>query len=180
MRDGSEESYSGIFGAFPYAFRQSESLLFRSYAALGGVFAALLALFFVFALIVVIANTVGGSEGTITFVRSLFVLLGFLVVAPLVAPVLFVARRHRREGSDVRYDAALAGSGYLFVVTLYLGVIASMPPAFELDDETVVRPEPDGLFAPIVETLYAVPEVAALVFPLLGSAVIYLTHRNLR
>lgn len=174
------EEYSGLFGAFPYAIRHSDSLLFRVYAVLGGLLAAALAVFFTLALVVTIASTADLGDGTITFVRSVFIVLGFLVVAPLVAPVLFVARRHRREGSDGRYDAGLAGAGGIYLVTLYLGAIASMPAKFELDGEVTTRPEPSGLTAPIVETLYAMPEYLSWTLPVAGAIVVYLVHRRFR
>lgn len=174
------EEYTGLFGAFPYAFRQSESRLFRAYTVLGGLLAVVLTLVFTLALVVSIAGTATLQGGTITFVRSVVVLVGFLVVAPLIAPILFVARRHRREGSDARYDASLAGMGVFYLLTLYLGAIASMPVEFELDGQTTTRPEPSGLTAPVVETLYAIPEALSWVVPLFGAACIYLVHRRLR
>lgn len=174
------ESYSGVFGAFPYAFRHSESRLFRAYAVVGGLLAALLTLFFTAALVVTVAGTADIGGGTITFVRSIFVLLGFLVVAPVVAPVLFVARQHRRTAGSARYDAALAGAGVGYLVTLYLGAVASMPAAFELDGETVTRPDPSGAAAPLVEALYSVPEALSWTIPLAGAALVYAVHRRLR
>lgn len=189
------ESYSGVLGAFPYAFRRSDSRLFRLYVVLGGLLAAVLTVFFTFALVVTIANTTGIGGGTITFVRSIFVLLGFLVVAPLIAPVLLVARRHRRAGGETRdhtegtdhadhaddvvhYDAALGAAGAGYVLSLYLGAVASMPASFELDGEVTTRPEPSGVTAPLVEVLYAVPEALSWTIPLAGAALVYLAHRR--
>lgn len=174
------DEYSGLVGAFPYAFRQSDSLLFRAYALLGGLLAAALAVFFALALVVTVASTANLGDGTITFVRSVFIVLGFVVVAPLVAPVLFVARRHRREGSDARYDTALAVSGAVYLATLYLGAIASMPASFELDGEVTTRPEPSGLTAPLVEALYSMPEALSWTLPLAGAVLVYLVHRRFR
>ena len=174
---GDGETYGGVLGAFPYAFRASDSVLFRLYVLVGGVFALLAVLVFGAALVVQVANTLGGPGGTFTFSRTLFVLLGLFVVAPLVAPILLVARRHRRAGSDTRYDALLAAAGVLFVVSLYLGLVASIPPEFALDDEVQVRPPPSGPFAPLVELLYAIPSVGAPAVPLLGAALILLVHR---
>jgi len=174
------DEYSGVVGAFPYAFRRSDSRLFRAYALGGGLLAAALAVFFALALVVTVASTTGLGDGTITFVRSVFILLGFLVVAPLVAPVLFVARRHRREGSDTRYDAGLAGAGAAYLVTLYFGAVASMPAEFELDGQVTTRPEPTGLTAPLLEALYAVPEALSWTIPLVGALGIYLVHRRFR
>lgn len=166
------EGYSGLLGAFPYAFRESDSRLFRAYAVGSGLLSGLLAVFFTLALVVVVASTAGGGDGTVTFVRSVFVVVGFVVVAPLVAPVLFVARRHRREGSDRRYDTGLAAAGIGYFVTLFLGVVASTPVEF--------RDDVSGPAAPFVEALYAVPESLSWTVPLAGAAIIYLVHRRLR
>ncbi len=171
------DEYGGLLGAFPYAVRRSDSRLFRAYAVLGGLLAAVLGVFFAFALVVTIASTANLAGGTVTFVRSVFILFGFLVVAPLVAPVLFVARRHRRAGSDPRYDAALAAAGSAYLVTLYLGGIASMPARFEIDGGVTTRPEPSGVTAPVVEALYALPEALSWTLPLAGAVAILLVHR---
>ena len=174
-----QRAYGGLFGAFPYAFRESESRLFRLYAVVGGLLALLVALLFTFALVVVLGNTSGASGGTFTFSRSLFILLGFFAVGPLVGPVLFVARQHRRGRADPRYDAAMAAAGFLFVLSLYVGAIISVPPAFELDGETVERDAPAGLFAPAVGLLYALPPVASVLPPLSVAVGMALLHRRL-
>ncbi|MEF8808474.1 hypothetical protein [Natronomonas sp.] len=174
------EAYSGVFGAVPYAFRQSRSRAFRVYAVLGGLLAGLLGVFFTFALVVSIATTANLSGGTVTFVRSVFVFFGFLVTAPLLAPILLVARHHRREGNDTRYDTALAAAGGGYLVTLYLGAIASMPAEFTIDGEVTTRPTPSGATAPLVEALYAMPESLSWLLPLVGAVGIYLVHRWFR
>ena len=172
-----DETYDGILGAFPYAFRASDSVLFRLYVLVGGLLAVLVALVFGTALVVQVANTLGGPGGTFTFSRTLFVLVGLFVVAPLIAPVLLVARRHRRTGSDTRYDTLLAATGVLFVVSLYLGLVASIPPEFTLDGEVQTRPPATGPLAPLIRLLYAVPPIASPLVPLLGAALILLAHR---
>lgn len=174
------EEYSGLVGAFPYAVRRSDSRLFRAYAVVGGLLAGLLAVFFTVALVVSVASTASLAGGTVTFVRSIYILFGFLVVAPVLAPVLLVARRHRRAGSDPRYDAALAVAGVVYVVTLYMGAIASMPAEFELDGQVTTRPEPSGVTGPVVEALYALPEALSWTLPLAGAVLIVLVHRRLR
>ncbi|QLD90426.1 hypothetical protein HWV07_15845 [Natronomonas salina] len=166
------DEYSGLIGAFPYAFRRSDSLLFRAYALVGGLLAAVLAVFFLLALIRAIASTATLQGGTITFVRSIFVVFGFLVVAPIVAPILFVARRHRREGSDTNYDAALAVAGVFYVFTVFLGGVASTPPEF--------RSDVTGPSRPVVEALYAMPEALSWTIPLAGAVLVYLVHRRFR
>lgn len=179
--DGRFDGYRGLFGAFPYAFRRSDSWLFRLYVLFGGALALVLGLAFLVSFAVSIAGSTGlAAGGTTSFVRAFVVLVGFLVVLPLVAPVLFVARRHRRTGSDVRYDRTLAAAGLVFVGSLYFGAIASMPPEFVLDGQAISRPPPSGPLAPIVSVLYAVPAVASPAVPALGAAVVYLAHRRYR
>lgn len=171
MRDG-DEPYSGLFGTFPYAFRASESLLLRSYVVLGGVLAALVAFLFGLAFVVMMVTTLGSGGGVFTFSRAFYIVVGLFVVFPLLAPVLLAARRHRRVGNDARYDAALAAAGYLFVLSLYVGLIVSTPGS---QQET-----PPALLAPVVTFLYGLPRAAGLVPPLLAALLIFAVHRRLR
>jgi hypothetical protein len=120
----------------------------------------------------VIANTAGTAGGSFTFVRAFYVVVGFLVIAPLMAPVLLVARRHRRVGSTPVYDRALAGAGYLFLFSLYVALVVMAPPE--------LRETPPTVIAPAVETLYGLPQVMGAVPPLLALAVGYLLHRRYR
>lgn len=169
---GDGEPYSGVLGAFPYAFRASGSRLFRSYVVLGGLLALLVAVLFGVALVVLIARTAGVGGGTFTFARAFFVTVGFAVVAPLVAPVLLVARRHRRTGSDPRYDAALAATGYLFVGSLYLAVVVSTP---------ATQQEPvTGPLAPVVDALYGLPRLASVPILVGATALVALAHWRFR
>jgi len=165
-------TYTGLFGAFPYAFRASESRFFRSYVVVGGLLALLVSVLFLLGLVGVVAQTTGGTGGVFTFSRAFFLFVGLLVVFPLLAPVLSVARRHRRVGSDARSDAVLAAAGYLFVLSLYVGLVASIPPE---------QQEPvSGVLAPVVTLLYGAPPAAGLVPPAVGAALIYLVHRRTR
>lgn len=166
------DAYGGVFGAYPYAFRTSDSRLFRSYAVIGGILTAAAVVIFGTALVTLVANTLGTVGGTFTFVRAFFFLVGLAVVAPLMAPVLLVARRHRRSGSTAAYDRAIAGAGYLFVFSLYLTLVITAPPES--------REAPPALLAPAVETLYALPPVAGAVPPLIAVAFGYLVHRRYR
>ena len=161
--DGADESggigssYAGFFGAYPYAFRQSESRLFRSYTVLGGLVTGLVVVFFVTALVTLVA---------------FYIVTGLAVVAPLAAPVLFVARRHRRVGASTDYDGALAAGGYLFLFALYVGLVVSAPPG--------ARSTPPAVIAPLVEFLYGLPPTAGAVPPLVAIVFGYLLHRYYR
>jgi ABC-type branched-subunit amino acid transport system permease subunit len=167
-----EESYGGVLGAFPYAFRQSDSRLFKLYAAVGGVLGAVLTVFFGLALVVQIFNTLSGTGGLFTFSRALFVMVGLFVVGPIIAPALLVARRHRRTGSTVRYDRLVGAAGVVFLLSLYLAVLASAPPD--------LRSPASGPLAPLIGALYAMPAPAAILFPVAGGAGIYAAHRLAR
>jgi uncharacterized membrane protein YuzA (DUF378 family) len=167
-----DTSYDGVLGTYPYAFRRSPSRLLRSYAVLGGVATALVGLVFVSALVQLVANTTGTPGGTFTFVRAFYIVLGLAVVFPLMAPVLLVARRHRRTGSSLAYDRALAAGGYLFLLSLYLSLVVAAPPG--------LRETPPAVVGPLVEFLYALPPLAGVVPPLVAVAVGYLLHRRYR
>ena len=162
-------AYRGVIGAFPYAARASESWLFRSYAVVSVLVGGGLGLLFAFGLVVLVAQTAAVTGGSLTLSRAFYVVVGLCLVLPVVAPTLLVARRHRRGGSTQRYDAALAAAGYLLVVSLYVGLVITVPPAQQA--------APTGAFAPVVAALYALPPVAALGPPLAGVAAIVAAHR---
>lgn len=169
MSDG----YRGVFGAFPYAFRQSDSLCFRSYVLVGAVAALAVVVLFGAGLVVLIAQTAAVEGGSLTLSRAFYVVVGLFVVAPLVAPVLLVARRHRRAaGDDARYDLALSLAGYVFIASLYVGLVITVPP----NQQT----PPPAAVAPLVDTLYALPQVAGVGPPLVAAGLIVVAHRLLR
>ncbi|WP_224267973.1 hypothetical protein [Haloprofundus salinisoli] len=170
MTDG----YNGVFGAFPYALRHSTSWLFRVYVAVSALVALFLTLVVAMGLVVLIANTADFGGGQLTLSRSFYAVVGLLLVAPVLAPTLFVARRHRREESreNERYDFVLGLAGFAFLASLYVGAIITVPP----DLQTPVS----GWYAPLVELLYGLPQLAGLVPPLLAAGLIFGLHRRLR
>lgn len=168
----SGRSYAGVLGAFPYAFRASESRLFRSYAVVGGLVAAVSTLLFAISVVVLLSNTFQTSSGTMTFSRSFVVVVALAIIAPVMGPVLFVARRHRRVGSDPRYDRAMATAGFGFLAAVYLALLVSAPPEYR-------DPPPDAL-APVVQPLYDLPQLAGLLPIVLAGLGIYAVHRRYR
>jgi len=170
--DERERTYGGLLGAFPYAFRTSESRLFRAYVVVGGLLAVVLLLFFTISIVVVFSNTLGAVGGTFTFSRAFVAVVGLIVAAPVLAPVLLVARRHRRTNSTVAYDRALGAAGFVYAFTIYLALVVSAPPD--------MRSTPSGALAPLVEFLYSVPPLAGLVPPLLAVVLMYVLHRRFR
>jgi len=175
-----EDTYDGFLGAFPYAYRATQSRLCRVYVLVGGAIAILVALLFTLGVLTLFGTGFGGAGGMMTSSRAFYVVLALFLVGPLVAPTLSVARRHRHGRDDPQYDRAMAGGGFLFVLSLYLGLVASMPSSFELDGETVTRPAAEGLFAPAIELLYAVPGSAWPIIPAAGAILLALVHYRYR
>jgi amino acid transporter len=167
-----EEAYSGLFGAIPYAFGSSRSWLLKSYVVIGGLVALLAAILIALSLVTLVSRTATAGGGSLTLSRAFFVLIGLAVVGPLLAPILFVARRHRRVGDEKRYDTSLALAGYLFFAALYVGLVITIPAG---QQEAV-----SGALAGVVEFLYALPQLWGLVPPVCAAVGIYLVHRLMR
>ena len=176
----SDDAYGGFLGAIPYAFRETHSRLCRAYVVVGTVVAALVALVFGLGVVTLIGTGVGNPGGLLLSARTFYVVIALFAAVPLLAPTLSVARRHRHGRTDARYDRAIAATGFLFVLSLYFGLVASMPPSFELDGETVTRPAAEGLFAPVIELLYALPEPVWPAVPAAAGAVMLFVHRRYR
>lgn len=168
---GDDDAYGGVLGAYPYAFRASDSRLFRLYVVVGGVVTLLLGIGFAISLLGVVANTAGAGGGTFSFVRAFVITVGLVVVFPLVVPVILAARRHRRDRGTMAYDYALAAAGFVYTLSLYLAALVSAP--------ADLRDPPAGLFAPVFELLYGLPRLAALIFPVAAVVLMYLAHRRL-
>lgn len=164
------DSYRGVFGAIPYAIRHTDSWTMRVYGVVGALTAGLIATVVTLALVVWMAETADVQGGTFLFSRSLYVVAGFAAVAPLLAPLLFVARRHRR-GDPVGpgYDRKMAYGGFLFLLSLYVGMVISAPA--ELRDPTE---------SAVVNALYALPQPAGVVPPIAAALVVFGVHYRLR
>ena len=166
------ETYRGLFGAIPYAFRASRSRLFELYAIIGVLAAVLVTVFMILALVRLFGATATARGGSLTLSRSFYVVVALFVVGPLLAPVLLVARRHRRTGSEKRYDAWLGLAGFVFLASLYVGLVIAVPAG---------QQQPiTGVFAPLVAIFYALPQQAGLVPPVVAALLIWVTHRLLR
>lgn len=173
MGGANEDPYSGIFGAFPYAIRASNSWVFRLYAVGATLVSVGIAVTVGMGLVVVMGETQNAGGGLFAFSRSMFVLVAFGAVTPLIAPILLVARRHRRDDSvSERYDAALAAAGVVFLIMLYGGLVISTP--IELQADVT------GVTAPVVHRLYRLPRIAGFGPPTLGAALVGAVHWTLR
>lgn len=137
------EGYRGVFGAFPYAYRATESRLCQSYVAVGGLAALLLTVLFGLALVTLFGAT---AQARFSIVRAFYVLVGLGAVGPTIVPVLLVARSRRRgERHEPGYDAGLALAGYAFLALLYTGAAVGA--------EQTPLPPVAGLAFPVVGAL---------------------------
>lgn len=165
-----EAAYGGALGAFPYAARTSDSWTFRAYTVVAALAAVATVLTFALSLVGIVAST-ANQTASVTLVRAFVLVVMLAVLVPTVAPVLLVARRHRLgRAVDPRYDRALAMGGFVFLTSLYVGLLASVPP--EMHQPTT------GPLAPLLETLYALPQLTGLVPPSLAAGLVWLLHRR--
>jgi uncharacterized membrane protein YjgN (DUF898 family) len=175
------EGYRGVFGAHRFALHRARSRLFQTYVIIAGLAVALIAVLIGMGLVLLIARTASAPGGSLTLSRSFYIVIGVLVVLPAMAPILVVARRHRRQRRiATRQERQLALVGFVYLLTIYLGIVASIPARFRLDGEWVARPPPDGVFAPLVSVLYMIPQQLAWVLPLLGAIAIAVIIRRTR
>jgi hypothetical protein len=164
-----DDAYGGLFGAFPYAIKSSDSWLFRSYAVVGGLAAVLAGLVFLFGVIDLLGDTSVPTSGTVSLTQAFFIVVALAVVVPLLAPVLAVARWHRFGIATRSYDGAMGVAGYVFLASLYVALVISVPPSAQ---------EPTGgVLASVVEFLYALPPWAGLIPMGLAAAAILVVHR---
>jgi hypothetical protein len=158
------EPYSGLFGAYRYAFRRSDSLLFRAYvvvSALVGAFVSIL-------LVLGVVNWAGnaGQFGE----RALLSVIGVLVLGPLFAPVLIVARRYRFGIRSRGDDRLLALAGAVFIASIWLALFITDPSPHSTT----------GALGGVVALLDGLPRRYGLVPPIAAAAGIYLAVRYTR
>jgi len=165
------DGYRGLFGAFPYAFKHGDSRVFRLYVIGGTLAAIFVGGLFLLSLVVWIGETASAPGGSLTLSRTFIAVLGLFAAGPLIAPILLVARKHRRGFSyHPRYDTIMALLGVGFLLSIYVAAIISIPECFELDGRNVCRDPPSGLFGPVVGVLYALPQIAAIGPPVIMMA----------
>jgi len=161
------DDYSGILTAYPYAAGASSSWFFRVYVLVSAFVALFVTVIFVTALVELIAATARVPGGSLTLTRTFYVVLNLFVILPMVAPVLFVAYRHRRESSvSTRYDQVMAASGFLYLVATYVGAVSTTPPEHQQEAGQVGR------------FLYSLPQEVGFGVALLAAVLVYVTHRH--
>ena len=167
-----DDAYSGLLSAFPYAFRSSSSRLFKLYAVVGTLLLLFASFVVALGLVALFGATTGAAGGTFTFVRAFYFLVLVTALAPLLAPVLLVARRHRRGAPiDARDEALFGSAGFLYVISLWLMLVITAP-----DDERVAVDSTNA----VVDLLVSLPRAAGLVPPLVVVALMYAAARLTR
>src|SRR6056297_1541966 len=87
---------------------------------------------FTLSLVVWIGETASTPGGSLTLSRTFIAVMGLFAAGPLLAPVLLVARKHRKGLSyHPRYDTIMALRGVGFLLSIYLAAIISMPESFQ-------------------------------------------------
>jgi hypothetical protein len=162
MTDG--EPYSGLFGAYRYAFRQSDSLLFRAYVAVSAFVGAFVSLLLVLGVINWAGNA--GQFGE----RALLSVIGVLILAPLFAPVLIVARRYRFDMETPGDDRLFALAGVGFLASIWLALFITDPNSHSAS----------GPLGAVVAFLDGLPRRYGLVPPIAAALGIYLAVRYTR
>jgi len=139
----SGEPYSGLFGAYRYAFRKSNSRLFRAYVAVSALVGVYVSILLLSAVIWWAANPLQFGE------KALLSVAGVLVLGPLFGPVLIVARRYRLGLDRPGFDVLLALAGAGFLVSVWLGLFVSAPDSIG----NTPFPRVYGLVPPVVAAL---------------------------
>jgi hypothetical protein len=158
------EPYSGLFGAYRYAFRQSGSRLFRAYVGLSAFVGAFVAILLVLGVV-----NWAGSAGQFGE-RALLSVIGVLILGPLFGPVLIAARRYRLGLDRPGFDRHLALAGVGFLLSIYLALFVSDP-----TDHSA----PGPLDGP-VSLINDLPQIYGLIPPVVGALGVYLVVRYTR
>jgi len=158
-------SYRGLPGAVLYAYRNAGSRLFRSFVVVGAVVSLLLLFLFASGLVALIADTASARGGRFTVLRAFYVVVLLGLVAPVLAPILVVARRRRRGSADGGGERAIALAGYGYLFALYVGAgVVGAPDANE--------PAETGALGPVVAWLNGLPDAAGFVLPVVAALVV--------
>lgn len=148
------DEYRGLAGAFVSAFRRSDSWLLRAYVVASALVGAFVVVLLALGVVSWLATPAPIGQ------RALLGVIGVLVLVPLFAPVLVVARRHRRSVGSRRPDAALGLVGFGFVLSVYLALLISDP-----------NPHPvSGPLAPAIRAVDGLPRTWWVLPPSLSVA----------
>ncbi|MCH2453381.1 MAG: hypothetical protein MK159_02065 [Halobacteriales archaeon] len=113
------EKKSGLIGTYKYSAKKSRSLVFKSYV----VISSMVGIFVIFLITLAGITWTANPVGTGPFREQILlgaILLGIMI--PLVAPVFIVSRRQQKDRSTVRNEDFIGGSGYGYIVSLFIGL----------------------------------------------------------
>lgn len=152
------EEYRGLAGAFVSAFRRSDSVVLRAYVLASAVVGSFVVVVLALGVVSWLATPAPVGQ------RALLGVVGILLLVPLFAPVLVVARRHRGGVGRRRADAVLGVAGFGFVLAVYLALLISDPDAHAVS----------GPLAPAIRVVDALPRSYWILPPVLSVASIVL------
>ena len=158
------DDYGGFAGALLWAFRRSDSYLLRAYVVVAALVGAFVAVLLLLGAVTWLATPAPIGQ------RALLGVIAILVLVPLFAPVLVVARRHRYGAAGRRADALLGLTGFGFVLAVYLALLVSDPNPHGVS----------GPLAPAVAAVDALPRRYWVVPPVCAAVSIWLAVRVTR
>lgn len=146
------EDYGGLLGGLVFAFRRSDSYLLRLYELVCVLVGGFVSLLLILGMVTWLATPAPIGQ------RALLGVLAIVLLGPLFAPVLLVARRHRWGVGRRRSDALLGLAGLGFVLGVYLALFISDPNA-----HTVTGP-----LAPAIDAIDGLPRSYWVLPPVLA------------
>lgn len=158
------EGYRGVVGAFGYAFRRSNSWLFRVYIVLSALLGVYISLLILLAIVAWSGTTVAFGD------QAFLAVIGILLLVPLFTPVLVTARRLRRETSSASAERLIAITGFVFVLSIVLALLITDP----TDHAT------SGSLGVLVRAIQGLPRSIGILPPVIAIVLIILGVRYTR
>lgn len=162
-------SGSAVIDATRSCLARDRSLVLRTYAVVGSLLATGTALLIVLALPTWIAQTTGASA-TLMLGQGMLILGGLAVIVVVVLPLLLAARRLPEPGAEPVRERIYGAVGFAVGGAVYVSLVISAPPE--------ARSQPPAAIAPLVDRLYALDPVFAILPPLAVLALLLALDRR--
>lgn len=161
--------HSAILSGVYSSLQGGRSWVLRTYAIVGLVLIILSTVLIVLALPTWVAQT-EGTTATLALGQALLVLAGLAVITAFFLPLYLATRRLPDPGEDIKGERLYGGFGYAIVLSIYLSLLISAP--------ADARGEPPASIAPVIEGIYALDPIFALVPPVLVVVGLLLVDRH--
>lgn len=158
------EGYRGLVGAFVYAFRKTDSWVFRVYAILSAVVGLYIALLIGLAIVAWAGTTMAFGD------QAFLAVIGIVLLVPLFTPVLVTARR-LRQGTSTEHAAVLVSlAGYGFIASIILALLITDP----------TRHSIPGRMGALILVIQDIPRPFGVVPPIIAAVIIAIAIRYTR